>query len=144
MIFKNYFSFICCTVSLWTADDLLKYLLDSSSHYEAVNIVSFKSNVRAKCNGDEWSISVYTRKRLYKVFMKCVCVCFISSFFFLLYRGLLKQTGIPKDAVDYIIYGTVVQEVKTSNVAREVCTHKHSPIHISHIVNVNFNFVIAY
>lgn len=50
-------------VTLWTADDLLKYLLDSSSHYEAVNIVSFKSNVRAKCNGAEWSISVYTRKR---------------------------------------------------------------------------------
>lgn len=68
-----------------------------------------------------------------------VCL-FISSS----YRGLLKRTGIPKDAVDYIIYGTVIQEVKTSNVAREVCTHKHSPIHISHIVNVNFNFVIAY
>uniref|UniRef100_A0AAX7V223 Trifunctional enzyme subunit beta, mitochondrial n=1 Tax=Astatotilapia calliptera TaxID=8154 RepID=A0AAX7V223_ASTCA len=34
-------------------------------------------------------------------------------------QGLLKRTGIPKDAVDYIIYGTVIQEVKTSNVARE-------------------------
>uniref|UniRef100_A0A4W6DN55 Trifunctional enzyme subunit beta, mitochondrial n=1 Tax=Lates calcarifer TaxID=8187 RepID=A0A4W6DN55_LATCA len=33
--------------------------------------------------------------------------------------GLLHKTGIPKDAVDYIIYGTVIQEVKTSNVARE-------------------------
>lgn len=73
-----------------------------------------------------------------------VCLFISSSFFFLLYRGLVKRTGIPKDAVDHIIYGTVIQEVKTSNVAREVCTHKHSPIHISHIVNVNFNFVIAY
>lgn len=35
-------------------------------------------------------------------------------------RGLLKKTGLPKDAVDYIVYGTVIQEVKTSNVAREV------------------------
>ena len=35
-------------------------------------------------------------------------------------RGLLNKTGLPKDAVDYIIYGTVIQEVKTSNVAREV------------------------
>lgn len=35
-------------------------------------------------------------------------------------RNLLKKTGLPKDAVDYIIYGTVIQEVKTSNVAREV------------------------
>ncbi|XP_043962043.1 trifunctional enzyme subunit beta, mitochondrial [Gambusia affinis] len=34
-------------------------------------------------------------------------------------QGLLNRTGIPKDAVDYLIYGTVIQEVKTSNVARE-------------------------
>uniref|UniRef100_A0A665WSB0 Trifunctional enzyme subunit beta, mitochondrial n=1 Tax=Echeneis naucrates TaxID=173247 RepID=A0A665WSB0_ECHNA len=34
-------------------------------------------------------------------------------------QGLLHKTGLPKDAVDYIIYGTVIQEVKTSNVARE-------------------------
>merc|ERR1712035_97220 len=32
-------------------------------------------------------------------------------------QGLLHRTNIPKDAVDYIIYGTVIQEVKTSNVA---------------------------
>lgn len=37
-------------------------------------------------------------------------------------RGLLQRTALPKDAVDYIIYGTVIQEVKTSNVAREVST----------------------
>lgn len=36
------------------------------------------------------------------------------------HRGLLHKTGLPKDAVDYIVYGTVIQEVKTSNVAREV------------------------
>ncbi|GAA6076556.1 trifunctional enzyme subunit beta, mitochondrial, partial [Tachysurus ichikawai] len=34
-------------------------------------------------------------------------------------QGLLNRTSIPKDAVDYIVYGTVIQEVKTSNVARE-------------------------
>ncbi|XP_074641643.1 trifunctional enzyme subunit beta, mitochondrial-like [Tubulanus polymorphus] len=34
-------------------------------------------------------------------------------------QSLLKRTGISKDAVDYIIMGTVIQEVKTSNVARE-------------------------
>ena len=37
-------------------------------------------------------------------------------------RGLLSKTALPKDAVDYIIYGTVIQEVKTSNIAREVHT----------------------
>ncbi|KAG8329063.1 hypothetical protein J6590_095812 [Homalodisca vitripennis] len=33
--------------------------------------------------------------------------------------GLLKKTGVPKEVVDYIVYGTVIQEVKTSNIARE-------------------------
>ncbi|XP_017694734.1 PREDICTED: trifunctional enzyme subunit beta, mitochondrial [Lepidothrix coronata] len=36
-----------------------------------------------------------------------------------LLRGLLTRTSVPKDVVDYIVYGTVIQEVKTSNVARE-------------------------
>ncbi|NXL68810.1 ECHB enzyme, partial [Chordeiles acutipennis] len=35
-------------------------------------------------------------------------------------RGLLNRTSVPRDVVDYIVYGTVIQEVKTSNVAREV------------------------
>ncbi|OXB78555.1 UNVERIFIED_CONTAM: hypothetical protein H355_010035 [Colinus virginianus] len=34
-------------------------------------------------------------------------------------QGLLNRTSVPKDVVDYIVYGTVIQEVKTSNVARE-------------------------
>ncbi|XP_032127768.1 trifunctional enzyme subunit beta, mitochondrial [Sapajus apella] len=33
--------------------------------------------------------------------------------------GLLHRTSVPKEVVDYIIFGTVIQEVKTSNVARE-------------------------
>ncbi|KAJ7341402.1 hypothetical protein JRQ81_005458 [Phrynocephalus forsythii] len=34
-------------------------------------------------------------------------------------KGLLTRTEVPKEAVEYIIFGTVIQEVKTSNVARE-------------------------
>ncbi|XP_066157101.1 trifunctional enzyme subunit beta, mitochondrial [Euwallacea fornicatus] len=34
-------------------------------------------------------------------------------------RGILQKTGIPKEMVDYVVYGTVIQEVKTSNIARE-------------------------
>ncbi|KFQ28958.1 PREDICTED: trifunctional enzyme subunit beta, mitochondrial [Merops nubicus] len=34
-------------------------------------------------------------------------------------QGLLNRTSLPRDVVDYIVYGTVIQEVKTSNVARE-------------------------
>ncbi|XP_052257953.1 trifunctional enzyme subunit beta, mitochondrial-like [Dreissena polymorpha] len=33
--------------------------------------------------------------------------------------GLLKRTGVDKDVIDYVVYGTVIQEVKTSNIARE-------------------------
>lgn len=33
--------------------------------------------------------------------------------------GLLKKTGLPAEVVDYIVYGTVIQEVKTSNIGRE-------------------------
>jgi len=34
-------------------------------------------------------------------------------------KGLIQKTGIDPKIVDYIIMGTVIQEVKTSNVARE-------------------------
>lgn len=33
--------------------------------------------------------------------------------------SLLRRTGIPKEIVEYIIVGTVIQEAKTSNIARE-------------------------
>lgn len=33
--------------------------------------------------------------------------------------GLMKRTGVDKDVIDYVVYGTVIQEVKTSNIARE-------------------------
>lgn len=33
--------------------------------------------------------------------------------------NLSRRTGIPRDAVQYIVYGTVIQEVKTSNIARD-------------------------
>lgn len=33
--------------------------------------------------------------------------------------SLLRKTGMEKELVDYIVYGTVIQEVKTSNIGRE-------------------------
>lgn len=33
--------------------------------------------------------------------------------------SLLRKTGIDKEIIDYIVYGSVIQEVKTSNIARE-------------------------
>jgi acetyl-CoA acyltransferase len=34
-------------------------------------------------------------------------------------KGLVKRTGIDKDIVDYVCMGTVIQEPRTSNIARE-------------------------
>lgn len=34
-------------------------------------------------------------------------------------RSLLRKTNTEKELIDYIIYGSVIQEVKTSNIARE-------------------------
>lgn len=34
-------------------------------------------------------------------------------------RSLLRKTGLETSAIDYVVYGTVIQEVKTSNIARE-------------------------
>lgn len=48
----------------------------------------------------------------YRFYINFIRFNFVSS-------NLVKKTGIPKEVVDYIIYGTVIQEVKTSNIARE-------------------------
>ena len=50
-----------------------------------------------------------------KMWYSYLTVCVLFS----IYRGLVEKTGLPKDVVDYIVMGTVIQEVKTSNVARE-------------------------
>jgi hypothetical protein len=34
--------------------------------------------------------------------------------------GLVKRTNIDKSVPEYCVMGTVIQEVKTSNIAREV------------------------
>lgn len=35
------------------------------------------------------------------------------------HSALLRKTKIDKELIDYIVYGTVIQEVKTSNIGRE-------------------------
>ncbi|EEB12759.1 medium chain specific acyl-CoA dehydrogenase, putative [Pediculus humanus corporis] len=34
-------------------------------------------------------------------------------------KSLVRKTGIPKEEIQYVVYGTVIQEVKTSNIARD-------------------------
>jgi acetyl-CoA acyltransferase len=44
--------------------------------------------------------------------------------------GLLTQTALPPDEIDYVICGNVIQEVKTSNIAREAAINAGLPYHI--------------
>lgn len=45
-------------------------------------------------------------------------------------HGLLAQSGLDKNEVDYVICGNVIQEVRTSNVAREAALHAGLPLHV--------------
>lgn len=35
------------------------------------------------------------------------------------FSGLMQKTGLDKNLVEYIVYGSVIQEIKTANIARE-------------------------
>jgi acetyl-CoA acyltransferase len=49
--------------------------------------------------------------------------------------GLINQTALPKDVIDYVICGNVIQEVKTSNIAREASVNAGLPYSVaSHTV----------
>lgn len=61
--------------------------------------------------------------------------------------GILKKTGVSKDLVDYVIYGTVIQEVKTSNIAREASLsagyNDKTPAHTVTMACISSNVAIA-
>lgn len=61
--------------------------------------------------------------------------------------GILKKTGVSKDLVDYVIYGTVIQEVKTSNIAREAALaagyNEKTPAHTVTMACISSNVAIA-
>lgn len=48
----------------------------------------------------------------------------------LAFLSILKRTGLPKESVDYIISGTVIQENKTSNLAHEAAATAGLPSNI--------------
>jgi len=62
-------------------------------------------------------------------------------------QGLLKRTGVDKDVIDYVIYGTVIQEVKTSNIAREAALgagfSQHTPCHTVTMACISSNQAIT-
>ena len=44
--------------------------------------------------------------------------------------GLMAKTGLDASLVDYVLYGTVIQESRTSNIAREAAMHAGYPIDV--------------
>jgi hypothetical protein len=58
-------------------------------------------------------------------------------------KGLLTKTALNKNDVDYVICGTVIQEVRTSNIAREASLNAGLPNTIgSHTVSQVFIIII--
>ncbi len=58
-------------------------------------------------------------------------------------KGLLTKTALNKNDVDYVICGTVIQEVRTSNIAREASLNAGLPNTIgSHTVAQVFIIII--
>jgi acetyl-CoA acyltransferase len=53
------------------------------------------------------------------------------------FKGLVDKTAIDRKEIDYVISGTVIQEVKTSNIAREAAVNAGLPISIgAHTVSM--------
>jgi len=48
----------------------------------------------------------------------------------LAFKGIIEKSGIERENIDYVISGQVIQEVKTSNVAREAALNCGFPISI--------------
>ena len=48
----------------------------------------------------------------------------------LAFKGLVDKTAIDRKDIDYVISGSVIQEVRTSNLAREAAVNAGFPIDI--------------
>ncbi|CAL1677748.1 unnamed protein product [Lasius platythorax] len=61
--------------------------------------------------------------------------------------SLQQKIGFPKEIVDYIVYGTVMQEVRTSNIGREAALaagySEHTPAHTVTMACISSNQAIT-
>jgi acetyl-CoA acetyltransferase len=54
-------------------------------------------------------------------------------------KGLVTKTAIDPAMVDYVLYGTVIQEARTSNIAREAAINSGFPVGVpAHTVGFSF------
>jgi len=65
---------------------------------------------------------------------------------FTINRSLLQKNRLDKELIDYIVYGSVIQEVKTSNIAREAALaagfSNKTPAHTVTMACISSNAVI--
>lgn len=63
------------------------------------------------------------------------------------FQGLLRRTGVTHQQVDHIVIGTVIQEVKTSNIAREAAMESgfsdRVPCHTVTMACISSNMAVA-
>ncbi|KAG5320650.1 ECHB enzyme, partial [Pseudoatta argentina] len=61
--------------------------------------------------------------------------------------NLQKKIGFPKEIIDYIVYGTVMQEIRTSNIGREAALaagySEHTPAHTVTMACISSNQAIT-
>ncbi|KYN26696.1 PREDICTED: trifunctional enzyme subunit beta, mitochondrial isoform X1 [Trachymyrmex cornetzi] len=61
--------------------------------------------------------------------------------------SLQKKIGFPKEIIDYIVYGTVMQEIRTSNIGREAALaagySEHTPAHTVTMACISSNQAIT-
>ncbi|XP_011499848.1 PREDICTED: trifunctional enzyme subunit beta, mitochondrial [Ceratosolen solmsi marchali] len=61
--------------------------------------------------------------------------------------NLQRKTGIPKEEIDYVVYGTVMQEIRTSNIAREAALaagfSEHTPAHTVTMACISSNVALT-
>jgi len=63
------------------------------------------------------------------------------------FLSLMKKTGLPKEQIDYIVSGTVIQDTKTSNVAHEAAATaglpKNIPCHTVTLACISSNVAVT-
>ena len=64
------------------------------------------------------------------------------------FKGLMDKTAMERENIDYVISGTVIQEVRTSNIAREAAINAGLPNsiggHTLSMVRSSFIYIYIY
>jgi len=106
--------------------------------YFNVNITNITPNI---------SYKIALRSSIFYILSFIANIDCQSKLFLLFYRSLQKKIGFPKEIIDYIIYGTVMQEIRTSNIGREAALaagySEYTPAHTVTMACISSNQAIT-